>query len=197
MPRALKPPSPERAVAEKAVEEALANRDFLRAAATVAQYEARQPVPRGINIDWINYSPDYDVRTLAEIYGYVPRILQGINSEAVAPLRFSAAMQCLWGQQKRRWLPIDLPTGTHLRADAAARMFLFYARKKTQLAEMEGPNAYGRPVATRVSVVGDSRTCDACRALAGRRFLPGAPPEIPYPACTCALGCRCMLSTAS
>lgn len=192
-PRALKPPSPARAEAERQVGTAIAARDFERAARIVGDYEKKQPSPRGIGVDWQNYDARMDVRMLSVIYSVVPGILRNVRSEAIAQLRFAAAMQLLWGESKRRWLPRELSTGIHINADAAARMFVFFARNRAQLEEYLGPFAYNRLMPTAVSVVGDPRTCLSCAALTGRVFPPGSTPELPHPECTSSDGCRCLI----
>jgi hypothetical protein len=134
--RQLKPPSPERAAAEEIVRGALLAGRFLDASLAVAEFEAKQPTPRGIGVDWIRHDPARDVGALTAIFARVPGILKGITDDALESVRFAAAMQFLWGGARRRWLDRTLGTGTRFNADTAARMFVFFgmhlrARTKT------------------------------------------------------------------
>jgi hypothetical protein len=42
-----------------------------------------------------------------------------------------------------------------------------------------------------VEIRGGRRCCDAARALAGKRFLPGEAPSLPLPDCDCGSRCEC------
>lgn len=189
MPRALKPPTPERAALEQSVETALARRDFVRASKIVAEYEAQQPVSRGIGIDWANRDASRDVCVLDTIYGPPPGILRGVTLEALHVLRFAAAMHYLFGGFKRRWLPdSSMATGTRLDADSAKMMLVFagYARLR-----IEGM----KPVLTMASTARSScvpDSCDVCKHHATETFYVASLPELPHPECTHTGGCRCI-----
>lgn len=185
-----------RAEAERVCLEHLDAGRFREAAMAIAQFEAKQLFARGIGIDWKTYNPRVDVRILELIYSCVPGILRGIRPDAIAPLQRAAAMNLLCGTSRWPGLPSKLATGIHLNAPAASRMCLFFARQRWQLEELFGPNAYGRPMPTRVATVGDSRTCQECAALKDIRFPADKIPEIPHPACTSAEGCRCVILTS-
>jgi hypothetical protein len=189
MARSLKPPTPERAAAEEAVRLALESRDFKLASRIVASYESKQPVPRGIGIDWSRYDSSRDAMMLATIYSGIPNILRGISTEAVPALRFAAAMQLLWGEFKRRWLSPQPTTDIHLSADVAARMFVFHAYKVRDFTRMRTFPEREIIRAVRVESIPDC--CSQCRSLGGKMFSIDAPPELPHPECTSEKGCRC------
>ncbi len=192
MPRTLKPPSTERAAAEDEVSHALAARDFRAASAAVATYEAKQPVARGMGIDWKNHNPTNDILVLEAIYSHIPTILTGVLPQAVEPLRFAAAMMYLWGGHKRRWLPIDLPNGTHLRADAASRMFLFYGYSQRSIAGWKPLIESG--AINRAEVTSCKDACKSCQRMIGGIYDVAGLPEFPHPNCKSDKGCRCSLS---
>jgi hypothetical protein len=103
MPAAMnRPPkpakTPELAVAEAAVLRCLAERKYKDAAQVVASYEAKQPVPRGINVDW--RKPDLSGDAVA-----LRSICDG-PAGATNEIHTAAAMMYLLGVSKpyRRWL---------------------------------------------------------------------------------------------
>lgn len=190
MPKTL--PDPLRLAAEGAVYDHLANGRYRDAAVEAARFEAQQQEPRGIGIDWSNYNPSTDVSCLRKMYGPAPGILDGITADALPQIRYAAAMQYLWGGLRRRWLDKTLVTGTRFTPDQAARMLVFFARSTLNVTSVA--EAVGRPIRVRVSVVGDPRTCEQCRALSKQTFTSNAMPEMPNPTCTAKEGCRCILS---
>lgn len=71
---------------------------------------------------------------------------------------------------------------------------LFYIRRKGQVEQtrpepIKGPSSK-KSAFHAVSIDFDRNACAAAKALAGRRFLSGAAPQIPLPECD-ALECRC------
>jgi hypothetical protein len=156
----------------------------------VALYESQRTPPRGIGVDWNNYDPRRTVLALEAIYSHIPGILAGVRSEAVEPLRFAAAMQYLWGESRRRWLQKDLATGTRFRADTASRMFMFYAQHQLTLHGSYGAGGYGPLRWVRIATCGVISR-DECNAASKTVFPIEDAPELPHPACTHAMGCRC------
>lgn len=90
--------TPELAAAEDSVLRCLADGDYARAVLTVAKYEAAQPMPRGMGVDWNNPNVEGDVAALRSI-------MHG-PYETTAAVRTAAAMCFLWGASspRRRWL---------------------------------------------------------------------------------------------
>lgn len=73
---------------------------------TMAKYEATQPYPRGIGINWANYNPERDLQILDWIFNSSPRILEKYDHE-VNGLRLPAAMMLLFGiGRASEWLPV-------------------------------------------------------------------------------------------
>lgn len=188
MARQLKPPTSERGEAEEKVRAALIAGQYREASRIVAEYEAKQAVPRGIGIDWKRYDPNRDVPGLTAIYTSIPAILHGVRDDALPSLRFAAAMKYLWGGFFRRWLDRSLVTGTRFSADTAVRMILFFA---WHIRRTEGYTPLP-PTGAIVRGVRDDRACPECAAIDGEKFSLAALPELPYPRCTAKHGCRCI-----
>lgn len=179
----------ERSKVEQQVLDYLRQRRFKEASVAVASYEAQQVFPRGMGIDWKHYNPTRDVAILKAIWGSVPRILGPLSSSQVEALRLGAAMMELWGtNQATEWLPPSLETGLAIDNDTAARMFLFHAIYKVNLAEYRQSE-----VVMGVEVLATSDSCDACKAIAGKKYTFDAVPELPYEYCTHEMGCRCTI----
>lgn len=184
----------DRIAVEAEVRRLLCEGGFAAASAVVAKFEAGQPAARGIGVDWRNHDPSRDVLVLGTIFREVPGILRGIEEDAIAYLRLAAGQVYLWGVSKprRAWLPRDLPTGLHLDADTAARMFVFLGEHRAQVAELDSREMRGFTLAIRTSPTPDS--CSQCQNLARARFSRRDVPELPHPSCTHRMGCRCTLS---
>ena len=123
--------TPELAAAEAAVLERLANRDLEGAARVVAAYESRQPVPRGIGVNWNKPDVAGDVAALRSIFDS--------NENPVISIRTAAAMMYLWGVSKpfRRWLAREA------NGDAEATKLVLRAYATRQAAAFERARAQG------------------------------------------------------
>lgn len=173
---------------EKEVLSLLKNREFSKAVRIIAKYESSQVFPRGLGIDWSNYSGESDVEALNVIFKKVPGILNGIDDGRLESIRLAAAMMQLWGTNRASpWLPNDLETGIHLDRDAAARMLIFHA---SHLMNMK---LYKESGVKNVEILGvdDANTCPACRKISGKKYNIDKVPELPNPHCTSEIGCRC------
>lgn len=170
-------------------------RDFAAAGRTRAAFIVGHGLSMGIGIDWKNYAPARDVRTLTLIWDNVPGILRGVRDEALHPLRMGAGMMCLWGSRRRAWLAKDLDTGTRFSADNAARMFTFYAMRQGQLMEYRKFPSIAAAYAKRrfsVASVPDHLRCSECARLSTLTFGFDDIPELPHVDCVSPLGCRCI-----
>ena len=179
-----------KSVAEQEVLASLKKRALQKAARIVAAYEMTQVFSRGLGIDFSEYDPGSDVRTLKLIFDETPGILKGIEESRLEKLRLAAAMMHLWGTNRAQaWLPEGFETGTHLWGDAAARMFIFYAIHK---GNMEQYREHGVKTVENLGVK-DNWQCSPCRKISGKKYSLGKVPELPYPKCTSPLGCRCTM----
>ena len=177
-----------REVAEREVLRQLARKDYSKAVLVVAQYEASQVFPRGLDIDWKSYDGTSDVEALKAIFNSTPAILQRIEENRLKQLRLAACLMQLWGTNTARdWLPDGFDTGIALNGDTACRMFVFYA---SHLRNMKGYKEAG-VLTVEVLGAGDGDTCSECRKINGKIYQLKNVPDLPYAKCTCEIGCRC------
>lgn len=177
----------ERAELEQQLLALLQKTEFRTASEAVAKYEAAQVFPRGLGIDWSEGGASMEP-ILRDIYDRTPSILAAEPERELKQLRVAAAMMELTGQNRaNRWLPDDLQLSTRMDKDAAARMLLFHAYHLRRMQQYQEVGI--RKV--EISGVDDGLQCAACRKIDGKVFTPEKLPELPYPKCTCELGCRC------
>ena len=98
-------------------------------------------------------------------------------------LRPKAAMMMLWGESHLRE---GLETGTRFSGDVAARMLILSVNAQRHLREMRESG-----VLKEVEVGATDDSCEECKKLARRKYRLANVPELPYPACTHEMGCRC------
>jgi hypothetical protein len=166
----------------------LKKHEFSKAVRVVVDFERSQVFPRGLGINWNTYSGESDIEALRAIFGGKPGILKDIDEGCLDSLRLGAAMMQLWGTNSARpWLPEDFETGSHLDADAAARMFVFHT------SHLRNMDQYKKAGVKTVEVLGagDDNTCPACQEISGKKYKLDKVPELPNPNCTCEIGCRC------
>lgn len=123
-----------------------------------------------------------------EIARVRPGILKDLPAGSWPHVRAAAQMMELLGTNSaRKWIPAGVPSSPRFNIDVAARMLLFAVvqRERVELFRRMARSRF------RVSVIGDDRSCPACFALANQVFGPNDLPEVPHPACTSPMGCRC------
>jgi hypothetical protein len=180
--------SNERTDAEREVLDHIVQRDFRAASERMARFEAVQVFPRGLEIDWARYEPSSDVEELKALFGGVPKLLDGLAPELLEPFRLCAAMMLLWGENSaQRWFDETPETGLRLEAQACILMLAAFAQHERTMA------SYRKAKIGKVEILGgdDEYSCPRCRALGGKVFRLSKTPELPYPRCSCELGCRC------
>jgi hypothetical protein len=123
--------TPELGAAEVAVLDLLDNRDFEGAARVVAAYESRQPLPRGIGVNWNKPDIGGDVAALRSIFDS--------DENPAISISAAAAMMYLWGVSKpfRRWLAREAD------GDAEATKLVLRAYATRQAAEFERARMLG------------------------------------------------------
>lgn len=181
----------ERAAAEGAAFAALRLCDFPAAVAVVAEYQAKQILPAGLNVDWS--SETFRAELVEEVKGIFetapgrPRILSAMEPAEFRRLQTAAAVMLLWGNPRAPKLtPPGFVSPNGLDASAAARMILFFVRHRTTLAQM---NAFG---VRRVQIMASDRCCNACAKLTSIAYSIDAAPELPHEFCADPRGCRCL-----
>jgi len=172
---------------------------FIDACRRVAQYEAMQAIPRGVNMDWKNYDPARDIAILKEIFSGNPKILTRFNCRFTEcqtdKLRIPAGMQLLWGELKLGWLPIELLDVNHelkpdndleMDVETSVRMLLFYAKHRVDLDRYRKLN-----FVKHIEILATNDSCEACKKLSTKRYNLDDVPELPHVHCTNGAGCRC------
>ena len=172
-------PELDRDAAERAAFAALSSGN-IEAAVKIAQ---RHRKAAGLNTTKI-------VSALEDIFAANPGILAAVSQPSLNALKIAAAMHRIWGYDRstRRWLPPDAEIGTRLSAEVGMRMILYAVHQK---AEMQRWDAAGTIKRVDILCAG-SASCTECQKLARRHYRRDSLPELPYPACTNAMGCRCV-----
>ena len=159
---------------------------FRKACLLIGAFEAEQVFPRGLGMNWKNYKPDDDVDLLNSIFNNRPKILSGVNDNNLNILRLGASMMGLWGvNSAKKWMPTELSLHLAFDNDTAARMVLFHARYKSNIAQYK---KYG---IKSVEILSARDSCDECKKFAGKRYSLNNVPELPHEKCTHEYGCRC------
>lgn len=179
-----------RAAAEVEAREALAGRDLRRASLAVARFEASQPVPRGMGVDWSRYDPEPDVAALSALFERWPRLLAFVPEESRDALRLVAAETFLWGRSRPAGGSYLLPNVKGpLDALVTCRMLGAFGQTERKLHD------YRECGVKRIVLYRDG-SCAGCQT--GPSVLPiQSAPEIPRPECTNPAGCRCDLRPAT
>jgi hypothetical protein len=183
---------------EQAVLDALRERDFRKAADLRVSYEAEQVFPRGMGIDWQDYSfSAADMAMLSTIFQHRPKVLAQLSDEQLEPLRLAAGMYLLgWNRgQVSDWLPSDLETGLQVSNDAAAMLLHSYAKNLEEIRTARRQSRAGVfQYIVEIQTCSDGIVCEACRELASREYVPDDVPELPNERCRSEDGCRCWYS---
>lgn len=174
--------------AEDSCINALHRGELAQACQIVRRFEARQPIPRGMGVDWSNPDISHELGLLVALFQNKP--------PSTAPLTtIAAAMGLLWGTGPEKWLPKE-PSDSGKRrrrtpeekaAEVAARMEAFRANHERTL---EGYRA-NRDVIIAVEILAAQSSCDFCKKQVGRYPLDSVPP-LPHAECTHEMGCRCV-----
>jgi hypothetical protein len=161
---------------------------FKEASLAVANYEAEQVFSRGMGIDWKYHNPKHEIEILNSIFNNRPEILSKLGDAKLEPLRMSAAMMEIWGENTAsKWLPASFETGLSINNDNAARMLLFNSRNKETLKQYSESG-----VVQYVEILATPESCESCKMLESKRYKVSEAPKLPNPNCTHELGCRCV-----
>lgn len=174
--------------AEDSCIDALHRGELAQACQIVRRFEARQPIPRGMGVDWSN--PD-----ISHELGLLVALFQNTLPSTAPLTTIAAAMSLLWGTGPEKWLPKE-PSDSGKRrrrtpeekaAEVAARMEAFRANHERTL---EGYRA-NRDVIIAVEILAAQSSCDFCKKQVGHYPLDSVPP-LPHADCTHDMGCRCV-----
>ncbi len=187
----------EREMGRKAID-ALRGRDSDLAISIVAAFEDQ------LNFPWPPMGGPPEVRIeiardeIRLAFSARPKILSGINEDAMECLRFMEAVRCLLGLCRGRtegklFIPDtqaieSLKTG--LRMGNQAALSMVYVHVKFQR-NMEVWKRMGVVARIGLLSVRDRDSCPVCIGLHGREWPIDEVPELPYQYCTSERGCIC------
>ncbi|MCB9613504.1 MAG: SAP domain-containing protein [Sandaracinus sp.] len=142
---------------------------------------------------WADPTQPYPTREQTEFLQAVavarPGILRSIADAQLPQLRMATALTHLFGRAARDALPTGFAAGSHLDDEAAARMMTFYVGRERERQQHAEADFFSR---VKILTCDDERTCAACKKLAKRTYARTDVPELPFPACTSPIGCRCL-----
>lgn len=168
----------------------LLQRDFLRAAIAVAEFQDDAVFPRGVGVAFGDEDQRENVAILETLFTKTPKLLAAIAPESLDALRPPAGMAFLWGKESAEpWIPGDLSVEAEWSGDVICTMLLTHARF---LHDREGfrQSKYGK---FEIAPRNDAETCSACSVLQRKIWSIDRLPELPHAACTAVRGCRCHL----
>ena len=174
--------------AETSCLDALRRGELAQACQIMRRFEARQPLPRGMGVDWSN--PD-----ISHELGLLVALFQDKPPSTAPPTTIAAAMGLLWGTGPEKWLPKEPSDSSKRRrrrpeekaAEVAARMEAFRANHERTLESYRA----NKDVIIAVEILAAQSSCDFCKSRVGRYPLDSVPP-LPHSECTHDMGCRCV-----
>jgi len=131
-----------------------------------------------------------DLADVSNVFSVSPRILAGVNTEALEHLRVAGGMAFL-GLRGHR-LPESLETGIRLAGPAAVNMIIAAVQIGRNV---ESWRRLGLVRTVKILCSADG-PCAACAGLRSRIWPINELPEIPYEHCTSPQGCRCVVCAA-
>jgi hypothetical protein len=178
----------ERNLAEQIILEAIRNRKFQLAAATMIEFEKNQVFPRGIGIDWNKAKPSELASSIEELFAAKPKILADVSDEKMEILKLGGAFSYLWDKEKPELLLNSERISSRFDNVVAARMIWFYLNAKGNLKNYRSNS----DVIEYVKVLACNDSCDECKKITKEKYrLDGEVIELPYYKCTHEKGCRC------
>jgi hypothetical protein len=174
-----------RAQTEQAVLTALRSRSLKEACRIVFEFESKQPLPRGIGVDWSRTDYSRELGMLEEVFSQPA----GKEEEVLA-----AAQALLWGTAPTAFLPKR--TEPRRRKTPEEKAAELEAQKKAMRAsQRETLRAYkaNRDVLIGVSILAAGSSCEHCKSMEGDYTFENVP-TLPHDGCTHPMGCRCCYS---
>lgn len=154
----------------------------------VSEYERRQIFKRGVNVDWHLPPSHEDICRLRAILDARPSILKDVTAQGWDTLQKAAAMMHLWGEHSGlAWLPAGFVGASNHHPNTAVRMVMLAGMHQADLRQYR---ELGN-IDVAISPCGED-SCPACKGIGGRKYHVSLVPELPYPACTSDMGCRCV-----
>jgi hypothetical protein len=170
----------------------LLQRDYLRAALAVGEYQKDSVFSRGVGLSFNNDDQLENVQLLQKLFEKTPALLAAIDDKTLGALRPPAGMAFLWCRDSAAaWISGDLNVDAPFDAETVCMMLRSHARYLMDVEKYRD----SKHNAFRIWTQNDDGTCSACRSLHGEIYALDNLPELPHPACTSASGCRCGVVT--
>lgn len=179
-----------REVAERKCLTGLLQREYLRAAATVSEYQRDSVFSRGVGIAQEDDDMSANVAVLQLLFESTPKLLHAIDAEKLERLRAPAGMAFLWGKDSAaQWIQADFTRDTPLAPEVVSAMLLTHARYLYDREE------YRRRMdsAYEIWCTHDRHSCSSCKSLHGKQYRLESLPELPHTDCVSSKGCRCRI----
>lgn len=167
---------------EQTVLAALKERRFREACKAVFDFESKQPLPRGIGIDWSRADYSRELRMLEEVFSQPDRREEEL---------LAAAQALLWGTSPTAFLPKRSEPRRRKTSEEKATE-LAVQKEAMRAAQRESLRSYmaNRDVLVGVSVLAAGSSCDHCKAMQGDYTFESVP-LLPHEDCIHPMGCRC------
>lgn len=169
----------------QAVLNALRARSLNEACRIVFDFESKQPLPRGIGVDWSRTNYSRELGMLEDFFS---------QTTATEEELLAAAQALLWGTSPTAFLPKrPEPRRRKTPEEKAAQL---EARKKAiRASQRETLRSFkaNRDVLFGVSILAAGSSCEHCKSMEGDYSFENVP-TLPHEGCTHPMGCRCCYS---
>ncbi len=171
-----------RAQAVQAVLTALRARNLMEACRIIFDFESKQPLPRGIGVDWSRTDYSRELGMLEEIFSQPA----GNEEELLA-----AAQAVLWGTSPTAFLqkrsePRRRKTPEEKAVELKAQQKAMRASQRETLRSYKA----NRDVLVGMSILAAGSSCEHCKSMEEDYTFENVP-TLPHDGCTHPMGCRC------
>ncbi|MBE0643515.1 MAG: hypothetical protein IH600_05505 [Bacteroidetes bacterium] len=168
----------------------LHQRNFLRAALTVGEFQKDSVFSRRAGVSFSDDDQLENVEILKKLFEHTPRLLAAFDAQTLDGLRPAAGMAFLWGKESAApWVSESLRVDGRLDAVTVCAMLISHARHLQEVENYRGARYNAFEIWSR----NDDDTCTACRELRGKLYSLDSLPELPHAQCSSTHGCRCKI----
>ncbi|MCB2204699.1 hypothetical protein KQI65_08115 [bacterium] len=179
-----------REVAERKALVGLLQRDYLRAALAVAEFQEDSVFPRGVGLAFNDEDQRVNGEFLQRLFEKTPALLADIDAEKLDVLRAPAGMAFLWGKDSAAsWIPKDFELESSWTTDTICTLLQTHTRYLHDL-DRYRDSKYDK---FEIWAKNDVHTCASCRSLKGELYRLESLPELPHADCSSPQGCRCSI----
>lgn len=174
----------------------LENKDFISAIKKVGDFEAKQPFPRWIWIDWKNYSKSMyssDLEVLNLIFNSKPLVLKNIEWLLYQKVRLWSALSYLWWSSSATQYfskeDVSEFKNSNIDFEKLCRLLFFYSK---DVYDKKNWSESGFVKSVEI-LWGGKSCCDYCKEMNGKIFKIDEVPELPFEKCSSVNWCKCSL----